>query len=66
MLSWVTAITITPLLGFMFLKPKVSEGADADPYNSTFYRPLPRLSRRLYSLSSADSPVSSWVSSLCR
>ena len=38
MLSWVTAITITPLLGIMFLKPKVSEGEDADPYNSTFYR----------------------------
>jgi multidrug efflux pump subunit AcrB len=36
MLSWVTAITITPLLGIRFLNPKVSEG-DEDPYDTGFY-----------------------------
>ena len=37
LLSWVTAVTVTPLLGVMFLK--VPEGAaDADPYDSPFYR----------------------------
>jgi multidrug efflux pump subunit AcrB len=36
MLSWVTAITITPLLCVRFLKPKVSE-ADDDPYDTPFY-----------------------------
>ncbi len=36
MLSWVTAITITPLAAIRFLKPKVSEG-DTDPYDTGFY-----------------------------
>ena len=37
LLSWVTAVTVTPLLGVMFLK--VPEGdPDADPYDSPFYR----------------------------
>jgi len=36
MLSWVTAITITPLLGIRFLNPKVSEGGE-DPYDTGFY-----------------------------
>jgi multidrug efflux pump subunit AcrB len=37
LLSWVTAVTVTPLLGVMFLK--VAEGdPDADPYDSPFYR----------------------------
>jgi multidrug efflux pump subunit AcrB len=37
MLSWVTAVTITPLLGVMFLKPKSSGGDDSDPYGGGFY-----------------------------
>ena len=37
LLSWVTAVTVTPLLGVMFLK--VPEGdPGADPYDSPFYR----------------------------
>jgi multidrug efflux pump subunit AcrB len=37
LLSWVTAVTVTPLLGVMFLK--VPEGdPEADPYDSPFYR----------------------------
>ena len=36
MLSWVTAITIAPLLGIRFLNPKVSEGGE-DPYDTGFY-----------------------------
>jgi len=36
MLSWVMAITVTPLLSIMFLKPKVAEG-DEDPYDTPFY-----------------------------
>jgi multidrug efflux pump subunit AcrB len=35
--SWVTAVTITPLLGVMFLKPP-SGDPGADPYQSPFYR----------------------------
>ncbi len=41
-LSWVTAVTVTPLLGVMFLKaPKVvkdATGQEKDPYDSAFYR----------------------------
>jgi multidrug efflux pump subunit AcrB len=37
LLSWLTAVTITPLLGVMFLEtPKGDPGAD--PYDSGFYR----------------------------
>ncbi len=37
-LSWVTAVTVTPLLCVMFLKPpKQGEGA-GDPYGGAFYR----------------------------
>jgi multidrug efflux pump subunit AcrB len=39
MLSWVTAITVTPLLGVMFLRvkpPKPGE-AEKDPYSGKFY-----------------------------
>jgi multidrug efflux pump subunit AcrB len=35
--SWVTAVTITPLLGIMFLKPPKGDPG-ADPYQSPFYR----------------------------
>jgi multidrug efflux pump subunit AcrB len=39
-LSWVTAVTITPLLGVLFLKrPDKAEDNDAkDPYDTGFYR----------------------------
>jgi multidrug efflux pump subunit AcrB len=39
MLSWVTAVTVTPLLGIMVLKPKLPKpGEEAkDPYGGTFY-----------------------------
>ena len=39
-LSWVTAMTITPLLGIWFLKPpKPSQGEEEkDPYDNAFYR----------------------------
>ncbi len=44
MLSWVLAITVTPLLGVMFLKVKKTEGKEAaDPYGGllfTLYRGL--------------------------
>ncbi|MCP3960487.1 MAG: efflux RND transporter permease subunit [bacterium] len=40
LLSWVTAVTVTPLLGVMFLKPPKSSGGDdgGDPYGGGFYR----------------------------
>jgi multidrug efflux pump subunit AcrB len=39
-LSWVTAMTITPLLGIWFLKPPKDsvEGEQKDPYGNAFYR----------------------------
>ena len=37
LLSWFTAVTVTPLLGTMFLKAPKGE-AGADPYGGTFYR----------------------------
>ena len=37
MLSWVTAVTITPLLCVMFLKPPKQEQGQTDPYGSGFY-----------------------------
>lgn len=36
LLSWVTAVTITPLLGVMFLKTQAG-GSDKDPYAGNFY-----------------------------
>ncbi len=37
-LSWVTAVTVTPVLGVMFLKPpKQTEGEADDPYGGGFY-----------------------------
>ena len=39
MLSWVLAITVTPLLGTMFLKVKPAEGSEAqDPYGGLMFR----------------------------
>lgn len=40
MLSWVTAVTVTPLLGIWFLKVKPPKPGEAarDPYGSRFYR----------------------------
>ncbi|KKC99442.1 efflux RND transporter permease subunit [Photobacterium halotolerans] len=37
LLSWVTAVTVTPLLCVMFLKAPAKELAEADPYESGFY-----------------------------
>jgi multidrug efflux pump subunit AcrB len=39
MLSWVTAVTVTPLLGIMVLKPKLPKPGEepADPYGGVFY-----------------------------
>jgi len=37
LLSWLTAVTVTPLLGVMFLKTPKGD-PDADPYDSGFYR----------------------------
>lgn len=37
LLSWVTAVTVTPLLCVMFLKAPVEENAGVDPYGSRFY-----------------------------
>jgi len=38
-LSWITAVTVTPLLGVMFLKPPSDQDAEiSDPYGSGFYR----------------------------
>ncbi|WP_320006925.1 efflux RND transporter permease subunit [Maridesulfovibrio sp.] len=36
MMSWVTAVTVTPLLCEMFLHPKINE--DADPYGGIVFR----------------------------
>lgn len=36
LLSWVTAVTVTPLLCVMFLKPPKNDGNN-DPYSGTFY-----------------------------
>jgi multidrug efflux pump subunit AcrB len=36
--SWVTAVTVTPLLCVMFLPPPATIDADADPYDAGFYR----------------------------
>jgi multidrug efflux pump subunit AcrB len=37
LLSWVTAVTVTPLLGVMFLQPPTQGGGDVDPYAGGFY-----------------------------
>lgn len=38
LLSWVIAVTLTPLLGVMFLKAApLKDGESADPYDSKFY-----------------------------
>ena len=38
LLSWATAITVTPLLGVMFLKPNDSADDAQNPYSGAFYR----------------------------
>jgi multidrug efflux pump subunit AcrB len=38
LLSWVTAVTVTPLLCVMFLKAPSSGAEGTDPYGGTFYR----------------------------
>lgn len=42
--SWVTAVTVTPLLCVMFLKaPEGGPGAEGDPFDTGFYRAYRRL-----------------------
>jgi multidrug efflux pump subunit AcrB len=41
-LSWVTAVTVTPLLCVMFLKAPESGEGDADPYGGSFYQAYKR------------------------
>ena len=36
--SWVTAVTVTPLLCVMFLPPPAAGAAEGDPYDTGFYR----------------------------
>lgn len=36
LLSWVLAVTVTPLLGVLFLKP--TRGMDSDPYGGAFFQ----------------------------
>lgn len=38
LLSWVTAVTVTPLLCVMFLKAPMADQVEADPYGGGFYR----------------------------
>ncbi|MCP4767901.1 MAG: efflux RND transporter permease subunit [Gammaproteobacteria bacterium] len=38
MLSWVTAVSVTPLLCVMFLKPPAAGAEQKDPYESLLYR----------------------------
>ncbi|AZT83867.1 efflux RND transporter permease subunit [Marinobacter sp. NP-4(2019)] len=38
LLSWVTAVTVTPLLCVMFLKPPKDNPSNSDPYGGGFYR----------------------------
>ncbi len=42
LLSWVLAITVTPLFGYLFLKVKVAD-SDADPYANPVYKLYQRL-----------------------
>ena len=44
LMSWVTAVTLTPLLCVMFLKPPEG-GGEVDPYGSRFYRSFKGLLR---------------------
>jgi multidrug efflux pump subunit AcrB len=37
-LSWVLAVTVTPVLGVMILKPRPAGAAAKDPYGNVFYR----------------------------
>jgi len=41
-LSWLTAVTVTPLLCVMFLKGPAGGEDDADPYGGSFYRAYKR------------------------
>lgn len=42
-LSWVTAVTVTPVLGVMFLKPPDAGAPETDPYSGGFYGAYRRL-----------------------
>jgi multidrug efflux pump subunit AcrB len=43
--SWVTAVTVTPLLCVMFLPPPERSDAEADPFDTGFYRAYEGLMR---------------------
>ena len=38
LVSWVAAVTVTPFLGYSFLKAHVGEGDEEEVYNGRFYR----------------------------
>lgn len=42
-LSWITAVTITPLFGFLFLKAGNTSAADKDPYAGKIYQGYKKL-----------------------
>jgi len=42
-LSWVTAVTVTPVLCVMFLRAPKSAGGDGDPYGGALYQSYKRL-----------------------
>lgn len=42
-LSWITAVTITPLFGFLFLKAGKVSATDKDPYGGKIYQGYKRL-----------------------
>jgi multidrug efflux pump subunit AcrB len=46
LLSWVTAVTVTPLLGVMFLKPPSADAVGSDPYDTALYRGYRRVLAR--------------------
>ncbi len=44
-LSWITAVTITPLFGYLFLKPGAppADGKAVDPYGGALYQAYKRI-----------------------
>ncbi len=42
-MSWITAVTVTPLFGYLFLKQEPGGGASMDPYGGRLYRGYRRL-----------------------
>ena len=42
-LSWLTSVIVTPLLGFLLIKPKENHNPEHDVYDSNFYRLFRRI-----------------------